>query len=320
MPFSNPIISGTALVRTAIKSPNYVTGSVGWSINRDGSAEFQNLTARGSLDVGGTPGIWIGPRTDPDFPSALAADARIKAAIVFYTDANNYSYIAVNEGAGSDWTEYGIVDGGTKLKAYDLLEPIFTDPYVDAHYDMLFRGLLQFNGTGSQLLLATGTDVDIDTTDYAIDGRTGPRGFLDSLKVHTAATWYDATAEAIVANGGNNAQVSGSLLNGHRYRIHVRCPVTSATADHMAKFRIRETNLAGAVVGDGKQHEVQVNNAGDQVHFWEDYDATATGSKTFVLTCQRVVGAVSNIKVAVSATDRILMDLEHIGSSQIRTI
>src|SRR6266540_2524625 len=39
-PFTNPIVGGTALVRPAIKSPNYVPGVSGWSINRDGSAEF----------------------------------------------------------------------------------------------------------------------------------------------------------------------------------------------------------------------------------------------------------------------------------------
>lgn len=42
--FSNPITGGQgALVRPAIKSPNYVPGVSGWSINRDGSAEFADL-------------------------------------------------------------------------------------------------------------------------------------------------------------------------------------------------------------------------------------------------------------------------------------
>ena len=34
-----------------IRSSNYSTGSAGWIINSDGSAEFQNATIRGSLNA-----------------------------------------------------------------------------------------------------------------------------------------------------------------------------------------------------------------------------------------------------------------------------
>lgn len=50
MPFSNPITAGTILVQPAIRSPNYVPGVSGWSINVDGSAEFDNLTFRGTFN------------------------------------------------------------------------------------------------------------------------------------------------------------------------------------------------------------------------------------------------------------------------------
>lgn len=48
MAFSNPVTGGQgALVRPAIKSPDYAPGVSGWSINRDGSAEFNGLVVRG---------------------------------------------------------------------------------------------------------------------------------------------------------------------------------------------------------------------------------------------------------------------------------
>lgn len=48
MGFLNPIIGdGGALVRPAIKSPAYTPGSAGWTINQDGSAEFNDLVLRG---------------------------------------------------------------------------------------------------------------------------------------------------------------------------------------------------------------------------------------------------------------------------------
>lgn len=48
--FSNPLVNDTnALIRNAVKSPNFITGVSGWSINKDGSAEFNNLTIRGTF-------------------------------------------------------------------------------------------------------------------------------------------------------------------------------------------------------------------------------------------------------------------------------
>lgn len=43
--FENSIINNlNALVRSSIKSPNYVTGISGWAINKDGTAQFNQLT------------------------------------------------------------------------------------------------------------------------------------------------------------------------------------------------------------------------------------------------------------------------------------
>lgn len=53
MPFSNPIVGGVTLIRPAIQSPNFISGSSGWAIKKDGSAEFNDVTIRGSVSVGG---------------------------------------------------------------------------------------------------------------------------------------------------------------------------------------------------------------------------------------------------------------------------
>jgi hypothetical protein len=52
MPFNNPIVGGTALVRPAINSPNYVPLTTGWSINADGTVDLGGGTFRGSLILG----------------------------------------------------------------------------------------------------------------------------------------------------------------------------------------------------------------------------------------------------------------------------
>jgi hypothetical protein len=48
--FRNPILGagGSTLLRPAIQSPNFVHGVSGWSINRAGNAEFNDLTIRGT--------------------------------------------------------------------------------------------------------------------------------------------------------------------------------------------------------------------------------------------------------------------------------
>lgn len=48
--FRNSILAGVTLIRSAIRSPNFVTGVSGWTINQDGSAEFNNLTIRGTFN------------------------------------------------------------------------------------------------------------------------------------------------------------------------------------------------------------------------------------------------------------------------------
>lgn len=55
MSFSNPILSGETLIRSAIKSENYVPGVAGWRISRDGEAEFSDVIVRGEIEVGGAP-------------------------------------------------------------------------------------------------------------------------------------------------------------------------------------------------------------------------------------------------------------------------
>lgn len=49
--FTDAIVGGASnLIRKAIRSPNFVAGLSGWSINKDGSAEFDNLIVRGTFD------------------------------------------------------------------------------------------------------------------------------------------------------------------------------------------------------------------------------------------------------------------------------
>lgn len=47
MSFRNQLAAGVRLIREALQSPNFVTGTSGWSIDRDGSAEFSDVAVNG---------------------------------------------------------------------------------------------------------------------------------------------------------------------------------------------------------------------------------------------------------------------------------
>lgn len=49
MAFDQGNSAGNKIVSEALQSPNYAQGSSGWTINRDGSAEFQNVLVRGTI-------------------------------------------------------------------------------------------------------------------------------------------------------------------------------------------------------------------------------------------------------------------------------
>lgn len=47
--FANPVIGGVQLTRPAMQAPGYRLGSFGWTVNQDGSAEFNNVIIRGTV-------------------------------------------------------------------------------------------------------------------------------------------------------------------------------------------------------------------------------------------------------------------------------
>lgn len=54
MTFRNSILAGLTLIREAIRSQNYSAGVSGWSIDADGSAEFNDITIRDGTVISGS--------------------------------------------------------------------------------------------------------------------------------------------------------------------------------------------------------------------------------------------------------------------------
>lgn len=78
--FSNPVVGGGgALIRNSAHSPDFAAGVDGWSVNQDGSAEFNNVTVRGSIDAGSISAGSIGDSTivNSDFQGGTMENTNI---------------------------------------------------------------------------------------------------------------------------------------------------------------------------------------------------------------------------------------------------
>lgn len=82
----NPVVGGTVLRRAAIQSPNFVSGSAGWTIKQDGSAEFNNLVIRNGQIVSGTALFYSGAAAAGNLVASIAAAAG--------TDSKGNAYLA----------------------------------------------------------------------------------------------------------------------------------------------------------------------------------------------------------------------------------
>ena len=82
----NPVVGGTVLRRAAIQSPNFLTGVSGWSVNQDGSAEFNNIVIRNGQIVSGTALYYSS--SPPAFGTLIASVAALGG-----TDASGNAYL-----------------------------------------------------------------------------------------------------------------------------------------------------------------------------------------------------------------------------------
>jgi hypothetical protein len=104
MTFSNPIVGGTTLIRPAIHSPDYVAGTTGWTINKDGTAEFNDVVFRGSAEsanyVAGVSGWKLDQDGDAEFNSIQIRSSGTAIPITVGADTGPQVKIATSANLG----------------------------------------------------------------------------------------------------------------------------------------------------------------------------------------------------------------------------
>lgn len=105
--FRNSILGGINLIRAAIQSPNFVTGSAGWKIAQDGSAEFNNVVIRGGTVVSGLALYYDGTPALGNLIMSIAAAGGVDAYGNVYVEGTTVydadgSQLQLVSGAGAN--------------------------------------------------------------------------------------------------------------------------------------------------------------------------------------------------------------------------
>jgi len=147
MAFRHDIAGGQGnLIVDSVQSPDFVTGSAGWQIRKDGSAEFNDVVIRGgtvvsglSLYYSGTPAlgslilsIAAAGGTDPYGNTYLAGITSYALGGLTFTQLNGGT-IAFNGGGGIQGFSTGAVKIGTGATVVTVAAPLslpiaITDP------------------------------------------------------------------------------------------------------------------------------------------------------------------------------------------------
>lgn len=168
MPFPNQIAGGIFLIIPALRSPDYIAGVSGWTINQDGTCELNETTVRGSLIV-----------TDPDGSYVKIFDENPgNGAIVEINPAVLGGHTIVPGRIGTDlnaglrpyvFLQSATIDGvtpGSQIQLYS--DELGNQSVTVIAESPIFQGDLGGGGSGTMEL----RNLDIDMTNANAGGAT----------------------------------------------------------------------------------------------------------------------------------------------------
>lgn len=198
MPFGNPLVGGTTLIRPAIQSPNFVAGSAGWKIAKDGTAEFNNATFRGTVVVG------VAPNPQVEIISS-AGSGLIRFPTNRAIEAQKSTILSgpVNPGTAAEYAALAI-SGPSVTGATDQLRQQFNSQANDGSSDANIQWILM----PSTLLMALDKTNGLQIfRDLSVRGNSTAAGhrYMDV----NAPAGFDATSIllGLLANSGDRFRV-----------------------------------------------------------------------------------------------------------------
>lgn len=341
MGFRSAILAGTNLIREAINSPNFVAGVSGWSINRDGSAEFADLLVRSS--DGSTSTITVA--------NGQIVIANGAAVTVTEIDADGYR---LYNSSGTLVAEITLSGGATNDPGF-----ICYAPSGRRYYAMLSRGFLELGddnvvydvqpawehfstaGADPSTLAATsgyvGNAGAWDAATLELVGQTnGAAGDRPKIKLGSSGGTADVVLNGVEQPAGLTAYGAISATTGtasaetvyitkagvvfrqgRAYRITIKGFFSSSVANDRIQLRVRKTNVAGTVyLNTGIGPTTPAVSTSTAFYFQNICRNTSGGdlTQTLVATFQRQAGT-GNLAVAAGASDPAYLHVEDIGAA-----
>jgi hypothetical protein len=270
--WESPIAAGDgSLIFPAVKSPNYVTGTSGWIIKRDGTAEFANVTVRGTFTAGNgnvtvdSNGITVFDQTLPYVYSIsriggfIAKDVPDTGSIAQIYPSNFLTRPATPTALGNNIAPNGIVNSfsfaavGVDERAYlDLKSPGINGTSSD-QAEILLESTATVSGNPANIILNPrgGT---IKTGDFSGGFSDMGRGIVVAVDsgVNSAAIGLTETVTL--------TSPSWTFLANHAYRIdHFSRYSLSAAGASQFVIAYRKNNLAGASISNTGRQDMDSN-------------------------------------------------------------
>lgn len=274
MTFRNSVVGGDTLVRAAIQSPNFVTGVSGWTIKRDGSAEFNNVTIRGGTVISGTSLYYNGAPAAGNLVGSISATSGTDsfgnaylAGVVTYDTSGTGLYVQMQTdgdlalGYTSVFQNAGVVSA-----VFNGLQIV--TPYTNSapNNDPLTLSLQPGGVTGADrgfMSLATGNGLDISaniagrlnvttqetsTQAIVVDAVTGTTADLLDLQVN-------ADSKFTVDENGDLTTYSNNTFTSYTPSLNNAGTATFSTADgwyqRIGKMIFFSAYLVASAAGSG---------------------------------------------------------------------
>lgn len=231
--FPQDVVAGTQLVIPSIHSPNYVTNVSGWTINLDGSAEFNNLTIRGTFS--GTNFIVNSSGAFFYSPSEAFGNLIVSIASAAGTDSFGNAYpqgINVTTGTISGTTISGGTISGTTISGTtfngsnfvfnasgaffysgtpasgNLISSITNASGTDSHGNTYLEGVTSYFFTGSDY---TAANMDGGIIQWF---RSPSAGGTYTLYSNIGFSWNSINGGSLLLQAGNQVQIgqAGNLV------------------------------------------------------------------------------------------------------------
>lgn len=271
--FTDPLVGGMSiLIRDAIRSRNYVAGVSGWSINKDGTAEFDSIVIRGAGEFGPNPGQHIELTTTGQIKIYDSANT-----LVMQLDGTGFLVQDIATGARILAT---LAAGVTliALQPPDVAGYTFGSAFVYGDSDAaLGDAWMQLasptiNGGDSGRITIFGANATSPTepsTQIVLDAeQVFAQGAFALGRGPVARAYSGTDSAAVTAETTVLTSSSYAFRDGRAYKVTFGPSLITSNAFGAAQFRIRKNNAAGQLLG-GSRITTGAPGAGDIVRAGE---------------------------------------------------